>query len=341
MNRRFGLVRIQNSSMVPRVRSSGSERALEPIRCGRTWFAVLAALTASSCGVAVHPTADGDVVGPSPDATAESGRDVSSDTAPDSPANDGASDVNDASEPPPPPNATISVINTRAPTTHLDSFEAMRVIAAPSAATPGGYTIASGPCSVDVRRQPAFEPFAESVSITLNGSTVAPSLTVDRRQEWVAQTDTIQPETRIVVEARSSDWPSRWQATVPIPAFITASITPQPLPPQFHVRMTDAIQIGWSPMASARVELAVSNLVFNESLRSFDRYMIRCEYAAAAGSASIRLSDHPAFQLFGAGRDNIVLTLNSIERQLVRYPAGSVEITARSESALVSVVIQP
>ena len=80
--------------------------------------------------------------------------------------------------------------------------------------------------------------------------------------------------------------------------------------------------------------------VFNEALRSFDQSAIRCEFPPTSGETSIRLSDHPLFRVLRDMRDNVVLTVNVIERRILPYPNGSIEIIARSESALAPVIVR-
>jgi hypothetical protein len=92
---------------------------------------------------------------------------------------------------------------------------------------------------------------------------------------------------------------------------------------------------------TAKIEVHVLNHMYNADLMGFDYSAVRCEYAPSAGTARIRLADHRTFRFPRDRNDSMLLTVNVIDRRVVAFPDGAIELFARSESAAAPVIIVP
>lgn len=240
-----------------------------------------------------------------------------------------------------PPNARVIVTNTVAPANRWDSIEAMRLLPANPTPASGSWTQSSGTCEVDQQYQPAFEMLGSRLRFSIGRTEFFPTRTMDNRQEWRADMDAILPGNSVTItgENPGTGWTAPWSGSITVPPFVRVP----GLEAQYRVRSDEAIRVAWTADAlpnTSRVELRIYNSVFNEALRSFDQSSIRCEFPPTSGETSIRLSDHPLFRVLRDMRDNVVLTINVIERRILPYPNGSIEIIARSESALAPVIVR-
>jgi hypothetical protein len=308
---------------------------------------IVAACCAVGCGTAVRPSPDAAVVPPS-DAAAED-RVVTSDAAsadavPD--AGDGGSAPDVSALPDvvedvlPEPRARIIVSNTSASATEWDSIEAARLRPATLGIVMGAWSQASGACTVDNAILPAYESLGMPVRFTVGADTLTPELRRDGRQVWRPMADVLQPGMTVGVTVTNSHWSGPWSTNITVPPFVRVT----PLPPEFRISRTDSISVSWDAdrlPPTARVEVHVLDQMYNADLMGFDYSVVRCEYPPSAGAARIRLADHRTFRFPRDRNDSMLLTVNVVERRVVAFPEGAIELFSRSESAAAPVIIVP
>jgi hypothetical protein len=297
---------------------------------------VIAILVVSGCGVAVRPDggADGSLVDAAA-ADADSSRDSNS-SGDVHTASDGDADASD--QPLGPATAIVNITNTLSRSVFRDNIEAMHFLV-PFAPVRGAWTEVSGRCLVDQIVHPAFDWFANRVQFRVAGNNITPTYTRDGRFEWKATEDSIVPGTDVSVTAENPMWMTPWSVSVVVPPLVAVESPPA----EFFGPLSDTLRVRWLPSAlppSAVVEVRLVNLLWDAGLGVFNVSALRCEYTPQSGESQIRLADHPRFRVWQDMRDNILLSVNVLERKLVPSEGGPVEVVVRSESALIPVTVR-
>jgi hypothetical protein len=294
-------------------------------------YATASSYFAHGCGVVVRPDV-ADVAAVESSADTASPVDVR-DEQPDVVEQDAASDAML-------PITSRIVVTNRAPTSaERDMIEAAYV---PWATPTNGYwTEASGRCEVETLLHPAFSQFAARIELSIDSRRVIPVFGArDARWVWRADGDELVPGSNVAITAENPMWPTLWRTSVTVPPYPQLSNPPAG---EYRVAPSDPIRVIWTTpdlSPSAVVELRIVNFIYNESLRLTDLSAIRCEYPPRLGEATIRIGDHRAFRYAGTPADNVVLTLNVIERKYVPSEGGTVDVLARSEGVFIPVIVR-